>query len=398
LRSFAIALALITGSATAQPVQSSAEALAEDAVQYAARFGVSPDEALRRLKAQQASVGATDAIANEYADRLAGMAIDNGPNYRIIVLLTGNDPVADRNASGVPIVFRTGAMATQAQALAALRKHLIDVRAELPGMRGAGYDQRSGEIVLLVTAADAARFGLDAIRARAEQVGGVPVRVIVNDLIESNMAVAGGGLVRGSVEGARFRCTSGFVVTDGRRTGIATAAHCPDELAYERTDATDTPLAFAGQWGLGYQDVQVNLSSEASEPLFYANRGAGALRRLDSWRNVASTRAGDFVCHYGVSSGYSCATVELTDYAPPGALCGGPCSPTWVTVTGPNCMTGDSGGPVFSGTIAFGLAKGVNRSAAGRCNFYYYMSTDYLPPPWRLMTARDAISRSRDRP
>jgi streptogrisin C len=53
---------------------------------------------------------------------------------------------------------------------------------------------------------------------------------------------------------------------------------------------------------------------------------------------------------------------------------------------------------VFSGTVAFGIAKGVNRSAAGRCNFYYYMSTDYLPPPWRLMTARDAISRSPDRP
>jgi hypothetical protein len=65
-------------------------------------------------------------------------------------------------------------------------------------------------------------------------------------------------------------------------------------------------------------------------------------------------------------------------------------------------MTGDSGGPVFSGTIAFGIAKGVNRSSAGRCNFYYYMSTDYLPPPWRLMTTRDVerklISRSRNRP
>jgi hypothetical protein len=61
-------------------------------------------------------------------------------------------------------------------------------------------------------------------------------------------------------------------------------------------------------------------------------------------------------------------------------------------------MTGDSGGPVFSGTIAFGLAKGVNRSAAGRCNFYYYMSTDYLPPPWRLMTPADSISRRRDHP
>jgi hypothetical protein len=398
MRSFAVGLALITGAAAAQPVQTRNAALAEDAVQYAARFGVSPDEALRRLEAQQASVAATDSIAAEFAGRLAGIAIDNGPEYRISVLLTGDEPVAERNAAGVPIVFRTGAKATHAQALAALRKHLIDVRSELPAMRGAGFDQRTGEIVLLVTGADAARFGLEAIRARAEQVGGVPVRLVVNDLIESNMSVAGGGLVRGDVEGARFRCTSGFVVTDGTRTGLATAAHCPDELSYEDTDGAETHLPFAGQWGLGYHDVQVNVSPGADQPLFYANRGAGSLRRLDTWRNVASTRAGDFVCHYGVSSGYSCATVELTDYAPPGALCGGPCSPTWVTVGGPNCQTGDSGGPVFSGTVAFGIAKGVNRNAAGRCNFYYYMSTDYLPPPWRLMTARDIISRSRDRP
>jgi hypothetical protein len=395
--SFAAALALITGSAGAQSVQSRNQALTDDAVQYVARFAVSPEEALRRLKAQQTSVAATDAIASEFADRLAGIAIDNGAEYRIVVLLTGDEPVADRSVDGVPVVFRTGAKATHAQAIAALRKHLIDVRTELPGMRGAGYDQRTGEIVLLVTSADAQRFGVEAIRARAEQVGGVPVRVVINDLIESNMSIMGGGLVRGDANGTRYRCTSGFVVTDGTRTGIATAAHCPDELAYEQPDGTETPLHFAGQWGLGYHDVQVNLSPDASEPLFYSNRGAGALRRLDTWRNVASTRAGDFVCHYGESSGYSCAVVELIDYAPPGALCGGPCSPTWVTVEGPNCATGDSGGPVFSGGVAFGIAKGINRNAAGRCNFYYYMSTDYLPPPWRLMAAKEAISRSSGR-
>ena len=383
-RSFAIGLALITAAAVAQPVQTASQALQEDAAQYAARFGVTPEEALRRLKAQQASVTATDAIASEFASRLAGISIQHSPDYRIIVLLTGSEPVADRSAAGVPVSFRTGAKATHAEAVEALKKHLIDVRTELPGMRGAGYDQRTGEIVLLVTSADAGRYGVDAIRSRAEQVGGVPVRVVINDLIEQNMAVFGGGLVHGYVGGTRYRCTSGFVITDGSRNGIATAAHCPDEITYQDENGAEIPLTFGGQSGLGYQDVQINLSDQASEPLFYADRGAGSLRRLTSWRNLASTRAGDFVCHYGESSGYSCAEVELSDYAPPGALCGGPCSPTWVTVKGPDCIAGDSGGPVFSGTVAFGIAKGVNRSRSGRCNFYYYMSTDYLPPPWRL--------------
>jgi streptogrisin C len=276
-----------------------------------------------------------------------------------------------------------------------MRRHLIDLRSELPGARGAGYDQRTGEVVLLIPSADAGRFGLDAIHARAEQISGVPVRVVVNDLLEQNMSVDGGGYVSGEAGGHRERCTTAFVVTDGARTGVATAAHCPDELDYRDRDGGEVPLPFAGQWGLAYQDVQINLSPDANQPLFFANRGAGSLRRLATWRNRDSTRAGDFVCHYGESSGYSCAEVELTDYAPPGALCGGPCAPTWVTVKGPQCIPGDSGGPVFSGVVAFGIAKGINRSSSGGCNFYYYMSTDYLPPPWRLMTGGNGTSPPR---
>jgi streptogrisin C len=391
--SFAAAAALITGNASAQPVQTQAEALTEDAIQYAAAIGVIPDEAVRRVKAQQASVAATDGIAREFADRLAGISLEHGPAYRILVLLTGNQPVADRSVAGVPIIFRTGAKATHVQAVDAMRKHLIDLRSDLPNERGAGYDQRTGEVVLLVTRADANKYGLDAIRKQAEQVGGVPVRVIVNELNESNLSVDGAIVGGGRVEGLNLQtnrrnlCTTAFVVTNGETTAITTAAHCPDDLTYVDRDGSTVPLPMIGSWGAGYQDVQINGSPDSPDPFYYSNRGAGTLRRLVSWRNVASTRAGDFVCHYGESSGYSCATVELTDYAPPGDLCGGPCSPTWVTVKGPGCIAGDSGGPVFSGEIAFGIAKGVNRASSGQCLFYYYMSTDYLPPPWRLLVA-----------
>jgi hypothetical protein len=392
---------LLAAAAGAQPVETREQALAEDAAQYAAQFGVPVDESLRRLKAQQASVPATEAIAAEFADRLAGISIEHKPDYRIVVLLTGSQPVAERSAAGVTIVFRTGARATRAQAVAAMRKHLIDFRGALPGARGAGYDQRTGEIVLLVTPADASRIGIDAIRARAEELSGVPVRVVANELNETDMSVEGGGLVEGlnTITNRRNRCTSGFVVTNGEIDAITTAAHCPDQLTYIDRDGSSSPaLPMIGSWGLGYRDVQINGSADSPDPYFYANRGAGSLRAVETWRSVASTRAGDFVCHYGTSSGYSCATVELTDYAPPGDLCGGPCSPTWVTVKGPSCIPGDSGGPVFSGDVAFGIAKGINRDDQGRCLFYYYMSTDYLPPPWRLLTLGDVTSPRPDRP
>ena len=372
-------------------VLSNPEAVRQDAAIYSTQHGVSRGEAIRRLRIQEASVGAVDRIATDFGDRLAGISVEHSPVYRIVVLQTGTDPVPDRTlhvaGTEVAVGFRTGARVTHAQAVAAMRRHLIDFRSELPGARGAGYDQRTGEVVLLIPREDADRLGAAAIRDRAEQVSGVPVRVVVNELRESNMEVVGGGLIDGlnPVDGRRYRCTTGFMVTDGTRDAVATAAHCPDEVTYRGPNGTAVPLTFAGQWGLAYQDVQINVSPNREQPLFYSERTKGMLRRLTSWRNVANTRAGDFVCHWGESSGYSCAEVELTDYAPPGTLCGGPCEPTWVTVPGPSCVGGDSGGPVFSGTTAFGIAKGINRDRSGRCNFYYYMSTDYLPDPWRLI-------------
>jgi len=251
-------------------VQSQADALAEDAVQYAAAFGVAPDEALRRLKAQQASTAATDAIAREFVDRLAGISIEHVPGYRIVVLLTGDQPVAERNSDGVPIVFRTGAKATHVQAVEAMRKHLIDLRSDLPNARGAGYDQRTGEVVLLVTRADVDKFGMDAIRRRAEQVSGVPVRIAINQLNESNMSVDGGGRVEGLNLQTNLRnlCTTAFVVTNGETNAIATAAHCPDELTYVDRDGTQVTLPMIGSWGAGYQDVQINSSPDSPDPFF----------------------------------------------------------------------------------------------------------------------------------
>ena len=397
------ASALPAQPSVAPPILTRAAAVREDAAVYAGQHLVSLAEAVRRLRIQEASVPDTDRIAAEFRDRLAGISIEDSPAYRIVVLLTGAEQVPDRTlhlaGSEVTVAFRTGARATHAQAIAAMRRHLIDLRSELPGARGAGYDQRTGEVVLLVRPEDAEKFGVAAIRARAEQVGSVPVRVEINALRESNMAVAGGGLIDGAnpADGRRYRCTSGFVVTDGTRDAIATAAHCPDDVVYRDLNGAAIPLPFESQNGLAYQDVQINLSPERLQPLFYSDRKAGQLRKLSSWRNLASTRAGDFVCHWGESSGYSCGEVELTDYAPPGTLCGGPCEPTWVTVQGPGCIAGDSGGPAFSGTTAFGIAKGINRSLSGGCNFYYYMSTDYLPPPWRLLTTgRGSSSHQRE--
>jgi hypothetical protein len=205
---------------------------------------------------------------------------------------------------------------------------------------------------------------------------------------EADLGLEGGARVDGVVAetGRRQYCTSGFVVTDGARTGLVTAAHCPDSLTYRDPQGGDIPLTFLGQWGWSFQDVQLHLGEAEHSPLFYADAEKKVARTITAARSRVSTRVGDIVCRRGETSGYGCSEVELAEYAPPGDLCGGPCAPTWVTVKGA-CRGGDSGGPVFTGTVALGIVKGGGtHSRSGKCDYWFYMPVDFMPDGWSVLT------------
>lgn len=378
---------------TARPapiLETTDEALTDDAREYARHFVVSIEEARRRLILQEASVAATNAIADRYRDRLAGIALDHSPTYRISVYLTGTEPVAERRVtvgvSSVPIIFRTGAPVTRDRVIWAMTNHQAAIRAALRTPPGMGLDPRTGELVLTIGNRDA-RDGTEAIRQRIEAIAGVPVQVRAVDHVDVNLAVEGGARVEGvnPGDGKRYLCTTGFAVTDGTRAAIATAAHCVDELSYRDRTGALVPLPFVAQWGWGYRDVQINLSPEPLTPTFFADTAKTRVRPVTGQRNRAGTRAGDFVCHRGERTGYSCAVVQFTDFAPAGDLCGGACLPTWVAVSGPTCKGGDSGAPVFIGTTALGILKGASYRPDGSCAFYFYMSADYLPEGWKIL-------------
>lgn len=386
------ALAAPSAAQVPQRVQTEAEALSQDAAEYARAYAVAPDEAARRLRAQRETVGATDALVAAYGGRLAGIWVEHVPIFRIVLLLTGDDAVPDRTifacSLAVPVTFRTGAVATRAQIVSAITLWQADIRAMLPHPPGLGADPRTGRMVVMINASDAPDTDAqDALAARIAAMTGVPVRVAVFDRPGVDMAVEGGGRVVGPAGMQRFACTTGFAVSDGLRDGIVTAAHCPDALDYIDPDGTTVPLTFEGQWGWGFQDVQLNTATTAMPPDFYADTARTVLRPVAETRPRSGSRAGDFVCHRGERTGYSCAEIAMVDFAPSGDLCGGACLPTWVAVKGPTCKGGDSGAPVFDGTTALGLVKGGTYRSDGTCLFYYYMSLDYLPAGWAAKTA-----------
>ena len=395
-----LAAALLATGAFAQApaaarVETAAEALEQDAHDYGAARGLPDEEALRRLEAQEGSVSATDLLRERFVKRFAGLFIEHDPEYRIVVLLTGRKKVrAETILAGgtrVPVVFRTGAKATQKEVVAAIRRHQADIRAALQYPPAMGADPRTGELVVLVNYKDAARYGADTLVSEFERLTDVPVRIRVMDGESADLGLEGGARVHGIVPetGSHQYCTTGFAVTDGTRTGLVTAAHCPDSLSYrDPQHGGDIALDFLGQWGWSFQDVQLHVAETGAEasPLFYADTGKTVARTLSGSRPRASTRVGDIVCRRGETSGYGCSEVELTDFAPPGDLCGGPCAPTWVMVKG-ECRGGDSGAPVFVGTTALGIVKGGgSHSRSGKCDYWFYMSTDYLPEGWSLLT------------
>lgn len=389
---FLLFFAVLPSMANAQIIETPAEALTRDAAEYAKLFAVPQDEAVRRLVALDASVSITDEIETRYRDRIAGISIQHRPDFRINVYLTGTDTVPNETLQlggmTVPVTFRTGARASRDRVIWAVTWHQAQIRAMFSRPPAMGLDPRTGELVVLITSGEA-KSGVEQWRTKVEGVAGVPVSIRVVDQVDVNLSAPplGGARLEGVSpdDGKRYLCTSGFVVTDGARYGVATAAHCLDQMSFIAPDHSEVPLDFVGQWGWGYHDIQIGAVQGPIAGLFYADTAKTIERPVTGSRTRDQTRAGDFVCHRGERTGYSCALVELTDFAPAGDLCGGACLPTWVTVSGPTCKGGDSGSPVFSGTTALGILKGATYSSDGSCAFYFYMSVDYLPQPWSLV-------------
>lgn len=395
MQRFPMALVLLAApiAAPAVPplVDTPAQALSRDAAAYAAAHGVSAAEAERRLRLQLASVAASERLRIRFADQLAGLFIQHRPDYRLVVLLAGEQaptelllPVGDDR---LPVTIRGGAGATRAEVLAAIDRNRGAIAGAVPGTRGIGHDPRTGRLLVFQRASAVVR-PVAVVAAELSSLTGVAVEVRPISATFENLGAIGGSRVVSEGAGTRFICTTGFQVQRGRERGITTAAHCADQLSYRGPDGEERRLDFAGQWGTAYRDVQVHTGVGGELPMLYSDTARTIARPVTGWLTRPMTRAGDWVCKRGESTGASCAEVELTDFAPPGELCGGLCSASWVTVKGPHCRRGDSGAPVYIGSTALGVLKGGAFLPGNACAFYYYMSVDYLPDGWRLMTSR----------
>lgn len=351
---------------------------------YASDYSVSLAEAQRRLDRIQPLQEILASIRGLEAARLAGWGIDHGPSFGGWVWLTGDDPpstaAAVVAAAHADVRIRTGANHSHAELLAAQQGLFRN------GATGRVNDGPAPDIARMVTytgidmAANAVRIGIDpalstvvpggltdtgpaTVTDEAFQAKAAQVTKQLANTISVNYAVEDG---RGLSTSATFiggqrvgDCTSGFAARQ-RGTGvygIITAGHCDN--SYEMHDVT---LTLAVRRYGPYVDAQFLSVPTGSSHRLFDEFVCGRVLPCDVAGDVSRfNMMGSYICYYGRNSGNSCGAVDDINFRPTdNESCAGRCSNTFVRVTGPGLRTceGDSGGPWYHGSAAYGIHGG----------------------------------------
>lgn len=366
-----------------EPVSPEPELSDSEAGAYALDFDVTVEEAEERLAAQGELNVALSALRDLAGERLGGAWIEHEPELRGVVRLTG--PVADQeafdeivDASPVPIEVRVDASLSLSELQDEQERVQEELQEVLPGAT-TGIHEESGSVTVYVPAEDT-----DARRQSVEPVA--EVRAVTDAPVRVEYDEDEGGLLHDYGGDRTSSCTTGFSVHHAPTglDGIVTAGHCGPPQQYQGYNGENYSLTRRdSEWSV-VTDVSVYTSSHNTFPEFYAS-STTSRRTLDSVTLRADQSVGNFVCHQGKTTGYSCG--NITDVS--ATTCwltnapGAPdvCNPNWVRAEGPNlaCFPGDSGGPWFFNFSAYGTMHGGSWSGAGQgqCNFAIYTPIDY---------------------
>lgn len=406
------------------PVMAPQEALALEAQSYADSYNVTFEEAIRRLALMHDASDNVREIERLAGDKLTGIFFDNRSDFSLVVNTAGPSgaiPATFRSKGRafqqVPIsgearkrglseenVERARQIASQPQTgkvrrvangkvgreqVQALRRANSQRNSSIEGYNGSTFDERTGELVILV-------FGnADQAKARAQAEAlypGVPIRFNVQEGMATDDHTRGGAnLTQG--------CTTGFMVRDrtSNHVGVVSAGHCNFSTArYNAPDGSNYDMV-RRQWNMNESlDLAFFWDDHATTGEFYPTSSATP-RALVGWTSVSDTSetgyltTGSYICHFGVYSGtQSCGEVTDKTFAPNISTgCGKPgatfvaCGPYFVRVdkvakegqVALQCIGGDSGGPWFAYGNAYGINKGGYRTVSSdknTCQYAFY--------------------------
>jgi hypothetical protein len=283
--------------------------------------------------------------------------------------------------------------------------------ATIPGFQTVFVDKKTGEVVLMVNAKSP-----DVASAEAAKFLKVPYRIELVPGGFVDVALRGGQF--SSVPAQRW-CMTSFAAkhsTTGK-TGLVTAGHCASPSP-NTISLNDGGTNYAMNQGAPINsptagDLMFLSGTPTAVAEFYYD-GTGSVRSVTGTRSRASTTAGNgtlttagtttgaFVCHLGQQTPGSSNVVQSCGEVVSTTAAKAPSSTTFAggsfvlvrntqsgvgtlptTGTGTlRCFRGDSGGPWFANTIAFGVMSSCAWQGGitdGIASFSMYTSVDAFP-------------------
>ena len=311
------------------------EALFEDAKMYAALYGVSDDEAIRRLVLQGVAENLNaDLVANEIGS-YAGLWIQHEPDYRIIVQFThdGNS-IIKSHIDNSPLVsmieVRKADVSLEELGLGQTQIAQVMSQSRIPFKTGINVIGNGVELYVISTA--------DAVAYLGDMKISLPdhTRIIKVNELGTEVENIYGGL-------ALTTCTSGFsVINASGIKGVTTAGHCNNQQSF---NGIDLPFLAGTQHIPGTtqaRDIQWHRADHEFNVVGRIEDGIGG-RAILYEKLRDSQVVGGYVCKYGKTSGYGCGLIANVYY-----------DGVNVRVDNITVEPGDSGGPWYLLNTAYG--------------------------------------------
>ncbi len=345
--------------ATCETVQTvSGDALPEDARMYAAEYGVSGEEALRRLALQERVGDLRAALEANEAATFGDLEILHEPEFRVVAYFTRDgEQTIRRYVEGTPL--ETTVETRQVGATLAELEAAQDEAARYYVAQGVRFESgidvgRNRVEIYLPPRAQERLDSIPQVQA-ARELPAPAAEVAVEELAIPMEYMYGGR--------ATDPCTSGFTVkAKTGNEGFVTAGHCdprgaddPNKLKFE-----GRVMRFKKQNIRDTHDVQWHTSPRPYDDRawFLDRNGEGStIREVNYVRGREHQQVGEYVCKAGKTTNHTCGQIIDRSYRP--SYVGG-ADATFIRVerggSGHMLGPGDSGAPVFYGNTALGIA------------------------------------------
>lgn len=306
---------------------------------YADHYGVTLDEATRRLALGPEISKLQSKLRLNEPKSFAGLWIEHTPEYRVVVQFTdnGNETIRPHIRSGSLGRMVEVRMADLSEAtLIKSQQNAVRITDNLGIDKDSSVDIRNNRVEFNVLDKSDLFSQLDS-RGVSLPAG---VSVVQVASLSNPTADIFGGKTLVPQGNSPEDCTSGFSVTDGTDEGVTTAGHCENKMSYNGTN-----LNWKSESDQGPYDIQWH-----STPSFTVRNlvydGSNNRYILDEELR-ADQYVGQNVCMYGITSGGDCGEILSTTFDLVNVK-------TDIIVAG-----GDSGGPFFWNNTAFGTTISV---------------------------------------